>query len=219
LTSVVDIRDESIMPRSFFARPAEEVAPELLGRLLVRRTAEGPTVLRITEVEAYAGERDAASHAFRGRTPRNAVMFGPAGHLYVYFTYGMHFCINVVCGNEGESAAVLIRAGEIVEGADLARSRRPAGTRDRDLARGPARLTQALGLGRADNGTDLCGGGSLTVCEGIPVGAKRIRTGPRTGISVAAETPWRFWIDGDPTVSPYKAHKSLTSAAVPATTV
>jgi len=215
----VDIRDESIMPRSFFARPAEEVAPELLGRLLVRRTAEGRIVLRITEVEAYAGERDAASHAFRGRTPRNAVMFGPAGHLYVYFTYGMHFCINVVCGVEGESAAVLIRAGEIVEGADLARSRRPAGSKDRDLARGPARLTQALGLGRADNGVDLCADGSLSVCEGVPVEPDRVLTGPRTGISVAADIPWRFWIDGDPSVSPYKAHKSLMPVPAPATTV
>jgi DNA-3-methyladenine glycosylase len=213
----VDLPDDSIMPRSFFARPAEEVAPELLGRLLVRDSAEGRVVLRITEVEAYAGARDPASHAFRGKTPRNAVMFGAAGHLYVYFTYGMHFCINVVCGVEGESAAVLIRAGEIIEGVDLARTRRPAGAKARDLARGPGRLTQALSLGRADNGLDLCGDGPMTVRSGRSVAAEvdAVRCGPRTGISAAADIPWRFWIDGDPTVSPYKAHKS---AAVATTT-
>ena len=207
----MDIRDESILPRSFFSRPSEEVAPELLGTLLVRDSDEGRCVLRVTEVEAYAGERDPASHAFRGKTPRNAVMFGPAGYLYVYFTYGMHFCVNVVCGDDGEASAVLFRAGEIVEGAELARSRRPATAKDRDLARGPARLTQALALDRADNGLDLCGGGPLTLHEGTP--AEKILTGPRTGISTAADIPWRFWIDGDPTVSPYKAHKSLAATA------
>jgi DNA-3-methyladenine glycosylase len=206
----VDTHDGTAVPRSLLARPAEVVAPELLGRVLVADSDEGRTVLRITEVEAYAGARDPASHAFRGMTPRNAVMFGPAGHLYVYFTYGMHFCVNVVCGEVGESAAVLLRAGEIVEGVELARSRRPAGAKDRDLARGPARLTQALGLGRADNGADLCDDGRLTLRRGEPVPLDDIRSGPRTGISVAADIPWRFWIDGDPTVSPYKAHKAVT---------
>jgi DNA-3-methyladenine glycosylase len=210
LTSDVDIHAGSTVPRSFFARPSEEVAPELLGKLIVRDDDDGHCVLRVTEVEAYAGARDPASHAFRGKTPRNAVMFGPAGYLYVYFTYGMHFCVNAVCGDVGEASAVLIRAGEIVEGIDVARSRRPSGTTDRDLARGPARLTQALGLGRVDNGVDLCGDGPLTVHEGLSVADESIRTGPRTGISTAAGIPWRFWIDGDPTVSPYKAHKSLS---------
>ena len=206
----MDKHDGTIMPRSFLARSAEEVAPELLGSLLSCDSAEGRTVLRITEVEAYAGARDPASHAFRGMTPRNAVMFGPAGHLYVYFTYGMHFCVNVVCGEEGESAAVLLRAGQVVEGVELARSRRPAGAKDRDLARGPARLTQALGLGRGDNGANLCDGGRLSLRCGEPVPPEEICSGPRTGIAVAADVPWRFWIDGDPTVSPYKAHKAVT---------
>src|SRR3954468_13178986 len=153
-----------VVPRFFFSRSAEVVAPELLGCLLVRESAEGPRVLRITEVEAYAGPLDPASHGYRGKTPRNAVMFGPPGYLYVYFTYGMHFCINFVCSPAGECSAVLIRAGEIVEGVELARAARP-GASDRDLARGPARLTKALGLAREDNGLDLCDGGPLTVLE------------------------------------------------------
>jgi DNA-3-methyladenine glycosylase len=195
------------MPRAFFARPAEEVAPELLGNLLSRDSEDGRCVLRITEVEAYAGSRDPASHAYRGKTPRNTVMFGPAGYLYVYFTYGMHYCINVVCGDVGESAAVLIRAGEVVEGEDLARARRPSSA-IRDLARGPARLTQALGLGRADNGLDLCDGGPLTLCRAEVDADVKVQSGPRVGISTAADVPWRFWIDGDPTVSPYRRHRA-----------
>ncbi|NUP47021.1 MAG: DNA-3-methyladenine glycosylase [Catenulispora sp.] len=193
------------VPRSFFSRPSEEVAPDLLGCLLVRESAEGRRVLRITEVEAYAGPLDPASHGYRGKTPRNAVMFGPPGHLYVYFTYGMHFCINFVCSPEGECSAVLIRAGEIVEGVDLARAARP-GSSDRDLARGPARLTKALGLLREDNGRDLCDGGPLTVLE-RSTAEFTVATGPRVGVSSAAEVPWRYWIAGDPTVSAYKAHK------------
>ena len=208
------------VPRSFFSRPAEEVAPDLLGCLLVRDSAEGRRVLRITEVEAYAGPLDPASHGYRGKTPRNAVMFGPPGHLYVYFTYGMHFCINFVCSPEGECSAVLIRAGEIVEGIEVARAARP-GSSDRDLARGPARLTKALGLRREDNGQDLCDGGPLTVLErsSEPGAADfTIATGPRVGVSSAAEVPWRFWIDGDPTVSAYKAHKpKARKPAAPAT--
>ena len=121
--------------------PVEQVAPLLLGAVL----RAGPVAVRLTEVEAYAGAGDPGSHAFRGRTPRNAVMFGPAGRAYAYFTYGMHWCLNVVTGPEGEASAVLLRAGEVVDGIDLARERRP-GAADRDLARGPARLTKAIGV-------------------------------------------------------------------------
>lgn len=208
----MDFSAATVVPRPFFARPPEEVAPDLLGCFLVRDTDEGRAVLRVTEVEAYAGSVDPASHAYRGMTPRTAVMFGPAGHSYVYFTYGMHYCINAVCGEDGVAAAVLIRAGEIVEGVDLARTRRPNAS-DRDLGRGPARLTQALAIGRADNLLDLCDGGPLAFHHRDPAAAPvAVRTGPRVGIALAAEVPWRFWIDGDPTVSRYLAHKSLKNA-------
>ncbi|NRQ39113.1 DNA-3-methyladenine glycosylase [Nonomuraea sp. NN258] len=233
--------DVTALPRGFFDRPSHEVAPELLGRVLVH----GPVAVRLTEVEAYGGPgEDPAAHTYRGKTPRNAVMFGPPGHLYVYFTYGMHFCANLVCLPEGSGSAVLLRAGEVVAGLDLARDRRSGGRSvsarsvpdravpDRDLARGPARLAVALGLARAHNGLDAVwegapgaphtlidrsahdprGGlsglpeGSAAVLEGTPADPALIRSGPRTGISTAKETPWRFWIDGDPTVSPYRAH-------------
>ncbi|NBE93521.1 DNA-3-methyladenine glycosylase [Nonomuraea sp. KC401] len=221
------------LPRSFFDRPSPEVAPDLLGRVLVH----GPVAVRLTEVEAYGGPgEDPAAHTYRGRTPRNAVMFGPPGHVYVYFTYGMHFCANLVCLPDGSGSAVLLRAGEVVAGLDVARARRMGGqasagggrrVADRDLARGPARLTVALGLLREHNGIDairpgaqgdtealstqdhrLTGvpHGSVIMLEGSPAEPAAIRSGPRTGISTAKETPWRFWIDGDPTVSPYRAH-------------
>ncbi|MBF8193415.1 DNA-3-methyladenine glycosylase [Nonomuraea sp. K274] len=198
------------LPRSFFDRPSHEVAPDLLGRVLVH----GSVAVRLTEVEAYGGPgEDPAAHTYRGRTPRNAVMFGPPGHLYVYFTYGMHFCANLVCLSEGFGSAVLLRAGEVVAGLDEARSRRSK-AKDRDLARGPARLTVALGLLREHNGLDavreVSPAGwprqSATMLEGRPVLPEVIRSGPRTGVSTAKETPWRFWIDGDPSVSPYRAH-------------
>ncbi len=167
--------------------------------------------VRLTEVEAYMGADDPGSHAFRGRTARNAVMFGPAGHLYVYFTYGMHFCANVVCGDEGTATAVLLRAGEVIEGAELARGRRRSAKGPRDLARGPARLTSALGLGRADDGADLCTSRSTTVLlSGPPVPATSVRNGPRVGVSGPGGDgdafPWRFWLDGEPTVSTYRPH-------------
>ncbi|RBQ14625.1 DNA-3-methyladenine glycosylase [Spongiactinospora rosea] len=198
------------LARDFFARPAEEVAPGLLGTVLVH----GPVALRLTEVEAYGlpGE-DPASHTYRGMTRRNEVMFGPPGHLYVYFTYGMHFCANLVCRGEGEGSAVLLRAGEVIEGAAEARERRGPAVRDRDLARGPARLATALGFGRAHNGLDACDGGSLSVRPSQMDGLV-VRSGPRTGISTGVDTPWRFWIDGDPTVSPYRAHVPRRRAAV-----
>jgi DNA-3-methyladenine glycosylase len=195
------------MPRDFFDRPAEEVAPDLLGRYLVRSSPEGMVVLRLTEVEAYAGERDPASHAYRGRTQRNAVMFGAPGHAYVYFTYGMHFCVNLVCLREGTAAAVLLRAGDFVSGQEMARRRRPR-ARDRDLARGPARLCQAMAIDRELNGADVCDpAGPLRVLAGEPASSSdRMRTGPRTGVNGAKEVPWRFWLAGEPSVSPYRLH-------------
>lgn len=161
--------------------------------------------LRITEVEAYLGADDPGSHAYRGQTRRNAVMFGPAGHLYVYFTYGMHVCANIVCGAEGQATAVLLRAGEIVAGLDVARSRRVTSKTDADLARGPARLTVALGIALADDGARL---GDTFRLEPPGHPAVDVATGPRTGVSGpggSADYPWRFWLPGDPTVSPYKA--------------
>lgn len=183
------------------AGPAEQVAPRLLGALL---THAGVT-LRLTEVEAYAGAADPGSHAYRGRTARNAVMFGPAGHLYVYFTYGMHTCANVVCGVEGTASACLLRAGEVVDGIDLARERR-LGSTDRNLARGPARLCQALGIRLDDNGAAL-DGDSFQLLLGEPVATPAI--GPRVGLRGAPERPWRFWIQGEPTVSVYRPAKGL----------
>ncbi len=176
-----------------------DVAPRLLGSVLRHRTEEGTVAVRLTEVEAYDGPRDPGSHAHRGRTPRNAVMFGPPGRLYVYFTYGMHHCCNVVVGAVGDPAAVLLRAGEVVEGVDLARSRRTGP--DRDLARGPARLCRALGIDLRHDGTDLREG-PLTLTPGT--GPERVVRGPRVGLRLAADRPWRFWADGDPSVSVYR---------------
>lgn len=192
------------------AGPVLEVAPRLLGGVLRHETAEGPVSVRLTEVEAYAGERDPGSHAYRGATKRNEVMFGPAGHLYVYFTYGMHHCCNVVVGEVGTASAVLLRAGEVVEGVELARVRRTAGS-DRDLARGPARLCQALGIDLAHNGTDLSTGPLTVTLADRPVDPGLVRTGPRVGLRHAADHPWRFWVDGEPTVSAYRPAKKLPS--------
>ena len=185
--------------REVLAGPVLEVAPRLLGATL----RHGEVAVRLTEVEAYDGPNDAGSHAFRGRTPRNAVMFGPPGHLYVYFTYGMHHCCNVVTGPEGTPSAVLLRAGEVVEGLELARSRRPRSS-DRDLARGPARLCQALGIGSVHNGADLTTG-ALTLELAEPVEA--VSAGPRVGLRGAPERPWRFWVTGAPSVSAYRPAK------------
>lgn len=176
--------------------PVEEVAPRLLGALLHH---DGVTI-RLTEVEAYGGADDAGSHAFRGPTPRNAVMFGPPGRLYCYLIYGMHVCANVSTGPEGVASAVLLRAGEVVEGVELARGRRP-GSRDRDLARGPARLCRALGLQLSDDGTDL-EGGPVRLSPGEP--ARAWESGPRVGLRREAARRWRFWLPGEPTVSPYR---------------
>jgi DNA-3-methyladenine glycosylase len=189
--------------RGFFDRSAVEVAPQLLGAHLV----SGDVTLRITEVEAYLGVGvDPGSHSFRGRTRRNATMFGPPGHLYTYFTYGMHVCANVVCAPEGESSGILLRAGEVIAGLEIAAERRHTSKSAADLARGPARLTVALGITLADDGTDLCAG-SLRLEPGAA--ASVVESGPRTGVSGdggGSVYPWRFWIPGDPTVSPYRTH-------------
>lgn len=172
--------------------PVAQVAPRLLGGLLEHA---GVTV-RLTEVEAYAGEADPASHAARGRTPRNAVMYGPPGRLYVYFVYGMHWCANVVTGPEGVASAVLLRGGEVVGGLGLARERRGA-AREVDLARGPARLAQALGLTGEVTGRPA----RLT----LPDRPAPFREGPRVGVAAGHATPWRFWLPGEATVSAYRA--------------
>jgi DNA-3-methyladenine glycosylase len=181
-------------------RPVLEVAPLLLGATL----RHGEVACRLTEVEAYAGEQDPGSHSFRGRTPRNAVMFGPPGHLYVYFSYGMHVCANVVCSPEGTASAVLLRAGEVVDGLELARERRPTAKTDAELARGPARLTKALGIELADDTAAL--DGAPFALEPAPHPSP-FAAGPRVGVSGAGGTdafPLRFWIPGDPSVSPYR---------------
>jgi len=203
-----------LLPRAFFARPSQQVAPDLLGCVLESELPDGLVAVALTEVEAYAGQADPASHAYRGPTRRNAVMFGEPGHAYVYFTYGMHFCVNLVCLPEGTASAVLLRAGSVVAGADLARRRRAAmrsarpGPPDRDLARGPARLCQALGIDRTLDGADACDPGSvLRIRPGRrPTPPGTIRHGPRVGVSRAADEPWRFWVAGDPTVSVYRAY-------------
>ena len=222
-----------LIPREFFARPSAEVAPDLLGCVLEHETADGLVAVELTEVEAYAGRSDPASHAYRGKTPRNAVMFGPPGHAYVYFTYGMHFCVNMVClGENGSASAVLLRAGAIIAGEDLARARRTRGRvsegpvsegpvsegpvsearariASRDLARGPARLCQALSIDRSLDGADVCVASSplrMRAGAGNPARSGKIITGPRVGVSSAAEIPWRFWYEGDPTVSVYRAY-------------
>jgi DNA-3-methyladenine glycosylase len=176
------------------------VAPALLGCLL---RAGGVTV-RLTEVEAYGGHgTDPGSHAHRGPTPRSAIMFGPPGRLYVYFSYGMHWCANVVTGPEGEASAVLLRAGEVVDGLATARARR-TGAADRDLCRGPARLARALGLDGSHLGVDLLDPGSpVRLLPGPP--PAQVRSGPRVGVSAGAETHWRYWADGEPTVSAYRS--------------
>ncbi|MFG3042344.1 DNA-3-methyladenine glycosylase [Streptomyces sp. NPDC048330] len=201
--------DRTPLPRTFFDRPVLEVAPDLLGRTLVRVTEEGRMELRLTEVEAYAGAIDPGSHAFRGRTPRNTVMFGPPGHAYVYFTYGMWHCLNLVCGPEGEASGVLLRAGEVLRGADQARPRRRSARSDHELAKGPARLATALDVALSLNGTDVCAGpdAPLSLLTGTPPPPARIRTGPRTGVGGdGAPHPWRFWLEDDRTVSPYRPH-------------
>lgn len=201
-----------LLPRDFYARHALAVAPGLLGCVVEHETPDGLVSVMLTEVEAYEGDSDPASHAYRGKTTRNAVMFGPPGHVYVYFTYGMHFCMNLVCLREGTASAVLLRAGRILVGAEIATVRRAAALRERDLARGPARLCQALGIERSHNGLDVCDPASpLRVLPGVD--NTEVSAGPRVGVSAAGDRPWRFWLTGDPTVSVYRPHVPRRRAA------
>ena len=194
-------------PRESLVAPAEDVAQRLLGAYVVSDLPPGRVVVRLTEVEAYAGEQDPGSHAYRGRTPRTEVMFGEAGHVYVYFSYGMHWCANVVCGRVGTASAVLLRAGEVVCGLEVARVRRAASRTDRDLARGPARLCSALGVTGVLDGADLLSDGPLRLAVGAAVPSSLVAFGPRVGVGGAgAHTPWRFWVRGDPSVSAYRPH-------------
>ncbi len=196
----------TVLPtRERLARPALKVAPLLLGAVLSSRIDGVDVAVRLTEVEAYEGVDDPASHAYRGRTPRTAVMFGPPGHLYCYFTYGMHWCANIVCDVDGRASAVLLRAGVVVRGVEGASARRPAARSERELARGPARLASCLGLGAATDGVDLLDAAAPVRLEHVAARrAAGIRSGPRVGISAAAERPWRFWLAGEPSVSAYK---------------
>lgn len=187
-----------------------EVAPALLGSVVEHRSPDGAVAVRLTEVEAYAGPGDPGSHARAGRTPRTAVMFGPPARLYVYFSYGMHWCVNIVCGPDGSASAVLLRAGEVVSGHTLARARRPAARVDRDLARGPARLASVLGVDGGLDGAPLGGPRSSSAVRLRSWSEYRgqVRQGPRVGVSGPGgdgeRHPWRFWLDGEPTVSAYR---------------
>lgn len=188
--------------------PVEEVAPRLLGAVV----RHGDVAVRLVEVEAYGGLTDPGSHAHRGPTPRSAIMFGPAGALYCYLSYGMHVCANVVVGEEGTAAAVLLRAGQVVEGLETARSRRP-GAEDRDLARGPALLCRALGIDLSHNGLDL-GAGPVRLEITDPSGPPH-SAGPRVGLRLAADRPWRFWTPGQAAVSAYRRHPKAPDLANP----
>nr|WP_307815909.1 DNA-3-methyladenine glycosylase [Myceligenerans indicum] len=227
--------------RDFFDRPVLDVARDLLDARLTVRGPDGAVTVRLTEVEAYDGEGDPGSHAYRGRTARNATMFGAAGHLYVYRHLGLHHCANIVCGPEDRASGVLLRAGEVTGGVELARERRlTTGVvrSDRDLARGPARLTVALGIDRTDDGVDVLAeqgrvmlvprAGVLPVANDAPerrrAEAGAVMTGPRVGVSGdggrADLFPWRFWLDGEATVSDYRAaaprrRRAAATGAVP----
>ena len=189
------------LPRAFYARPTPEVARHLLGRHLVH----GDLVARIVETEAYLGPDDRASHARSGQTRRNAIMFGPVGHAYVYFTYGLHWMLNATAHRNQAAGAVLLRAVEPLHGLPAMRLHR-SGVADRDLTNGPAKLCQALGVTGDLNGADLCDpAGPLTLAPGEPVAEDEVASGPRIGVDYAGQ-PWRgqplrFWIRGNPYVS------------------
>ncbi len=206
----------TVPAREFFDRPVVDVARDLLGATLTRRTPEGTVALRLTEVEAYDGTNDPGSHAFRGPSQRNETMFGEPGRLYVYRHLGLHYCANVVCGPDGTASAVLLRAGEVTgpgpDGVALARTRRLASgvvRAERDLARGPARLAVALGLDLADDGADVTDPEGAVVLEAAAAPSATVLSGPRVGVSGDGGRtdlyPWRFWLDGEPTVSVYRA--------------
>ncbi|WP_347110654.1 DNA-3-methyladenine glycosylase [Paenarthrobacter sp. S56] len=209
---------DALAVRDFLTGDPRLIAPLFLGSVLTHESEAGPVSVRLTEVEAYMGPRDSehpdpGSHTYGGRTARNAPMFGAPGFLYVYFTYGMHYCANIVCGPQGSPSALLLRAGEIVEGEALAAVRRPASKAHKDLASGPARLASALGLTTADSGRDaLAAPFSLCLPE-YPAAA--VVSGPRVGVAGpggGTEYPWRFWIEDDPTVSRYKAARPRNRA-------
>lgn len=192
------------LPRSFFARPVLDVSADLLGR----HVQHGGVTVRVTETEAYAGLTDPASRVLSRPTRHNAPVFGPPGHAFVYFTYGHHWMLCVGTGAEGVPEVVLLRAGEVVAGHDLAAGRRP-GVRERDWCRGPGRLTSALGVTGTLSGVDACATGSaLSLSRGAPAERTAVRTGPRVGVSGpggdGGTYPWRFWVDADPTVSQYR---------------
>jgi DNA-3-methyladenine glycosylase len=207
--------DELMAPvdREVLSQHSLTVAPLLLGATLVSTLGGEPVAVRITEVEAYEGADDPASHAFHGPTKRNAVMFGPAGHLYCYFVYGMHWCANITCGPVGVASAVLLRGAEIVGGLDRAQARGPNLARSvkrSQLASGPARLARSMGLNGAQTGIDLLDDRSSIRLTSLGPEMPYL-TGPRVGVAVAAEWPWRFWLDGEPSVSSYR--KGRTKAA------
>jgi DNA-3-methyladenine glycosylase len=185
------------LSRRFYRRDSRVVAPELLNKVLVA----APCRARIVEVEAYAGGEDPASHAYRGRTARNATMFERAGLLYVYFTYGMHWCANVVTGADGQGQAVLLRAAVPLAGLDLMRSRRSAARAERDLCRGPARLCQAFGVTRDEDGTDLVSDRRIWIGDDGVAPPLEPAVSPRIGLSKGVEPPWRWYVAGDPHVS------------------
>lgn len=187
------------LARSFYARPAPVVARHLLGRELVEVRGASLVVARIVEAEAYQQD-DPASHSYRGRTARTEVMFGPPGHLYVYFSYGVHWCMNVVTGRHGEGSAVLLRAAEPLEGLDVMRARR-GGASARLLCAGPGRLTRALAVDRSLNGMDLVAGDQLWIGRGRPVPDDHVVVSERVGVTVARDRPWRFFESGNPFVS------------------
>ncbi len=194
------------------------VARALLGRVLVCDAGGARVAGRIVEVEAYRGARDPASHAFRGETPRNRSMFGPPGRAYVYFTYGMHHCLNVVCAREGVAGAVLVRALEPLEGLDAARARRGVAEPSR-LMRGPGCVARALGLTREHDGADLVAG-PLRVGDAPPRrGGRQVASGPRVGIRAGLEHAWRFWLEGHPCVSGPRTSRAGRRRGSPALTL
>jgi DNA-3-methyladenine glycosylase len=199
--------------RELLSGAALQVAPLLLGATLVSRIGGAEVLVRITEVEAYEGALDAASHAYRGQTRRNAVMFGEAGRLYCYFVYGMHWCANVTCGRPGTAAAVLLRAAEILDGEPVAQGRTRTRLSRAKLASGPARLARVLGLTGEHTGLDLLDHRSPVQLTGLPGAGPQApegeppagyRTGPRVGVAAAAEHPWRFWLPDEASVSAYR---------------
>ena len=194
------MRGAKVLPRGFYDRPTEQVARDLLGKVVVHEESDGSTAGRIVETEAYLGADDEAAHSFAGVTVRTEVIFGPPGHAYVYFSYGMHHCLNLVAEQAGRAGCVLIRALEPIEGVERMFERRPRAKSPRDLCSGPGKLTQALGLNLSHYGADVTSG-PLTVREPLQARAFAIARGPRVGITRSADLPLRFWIRDDPFVS------------------